>query len=97
MFKLQYRVILQGGLMGQGSYVEELDIFSQDLRWLSSNLDNLRTKYENKYVLVHNKNVVLSNANYDILLSEAENKKIDVSKAVIERIMPKNVQLLLLG
>lgn len=78
-------------------YTDEFDAFSQDLRWLSGNLDNLRLKYENKYILVQNKNVVLANANYDKLLNEAENKNIDVSKSVIERILPKNVQLLLLG
>jgi len=76
---------------------KNFDLFSKDLRWLSDNLEALRLNYENKYVLVQNGAVVLSNADYDKLLAAAEGNKIDITKAVIERIMPKNVQLLLLG
>jgi len=75
--------------------LSDFEAFSQDLRWLSDNLDALRPKYENKYVLVKDKIVVAASANYDQLLDEAVKHKVDVSKVVIERIIPKNVQLML--
>ncbi|OIO22090.1 hypothetical protein AUJ17_01070 [Candidatus Micrarchaeota archaeon CG1_02_47_40] len=77
------------------SYVSEFEAYTNDLRWLSNNLDSLRPEYENKFVLVKNRQVIAANASYDQLIIEAAKQKIDVSKAVIERILSKNVQLLL--
>lgn len=75
-------------------HLSDFEAFSQDLRWLSDNLDALRPKYENKYVLVKDKNIIAASANYDQLLDEAMRHKVDVSKAVIERIIPENIQLI---
>lgn len=84
-----------GDKMQPSADASELYSFSHDVSWLSENLDKLRPKYENKFVLVKNRQVVLSSANYDSLLSEAESRNIDLSKSVIELILPKNIQLLL--
>jgi len=77
------------------AYLSDFDAYTRDLKWLSENLENLRPKYENKFILVKDKKVISASANYDRLLEDAVKHNIDVSKAVIERIISKNVELLL--
>ncbi|GEM_PF-6871261 len=81
--------------MTQSLEISDFDSFTNDLRWLSDNIETLRPEYHNRYVLVKNCKIVLSDSNYENLLNAAIHQKIELATAVIERILPANVQLLL--
>ena len=77
------------------SEIAEFKDFTNDLKWLSNNLDALRPEYQGKYVLVKNGHVLLSDSSYDTLIGKALERNIELATAVIEKILPANIQLLL--
>ncbi|MBI5036909.1 hypothetical protein HZC09_06235 [Candidatus Micrarchaeota archaeon] len=75
--------------------LQTMDEFTRDKKWALENIDSLRKDYLEKYVLVKNRKVVLADSDYDNLLQRAERNGVDISQAVIEFVIPRNVTVLM--
>ena len=72
-----------------------LNKFEEDTLWLHKNLDNLRSKFEDKFVAVRDKNVIASGEKIQEVIQILERKNINPSFIVIEFVYKKGVELIL--
>ena len=64
--------------------LQSLEKFERDSKWFSENYDELKKKYEGKFVLIKNSRVVASGNNMKEIKQKAEKEGIDLSKSVVE-------------
>ena len=55
-----------------------------DLAWFESNLDSLRSKYNNEFIAFHNKEVIDADANLDSLMDRLKEKDVDTSNIFVK-------------
>ena len=55
-----------------------------DIIWFESNLSYLKSKYDNRFIAFHNKEVIESDTNLDNLLRKLHDKNVDTSNIFIK-------------
>ncbi len=70
--------------MEQISVLQMLKSGQSDLAWFESNLDSLKSKYNNKFVAFHNKEVIEVDTNVDSLMKKLKEKRIDTSTVFVK-------------
>ena len=55
-----------------------------DLEWFNSNLDDLKSKYDNMFVAFHNRKIIGADNNLDNLIKFLEKKSIDTSDIFVK-------------
>jgi hypothetical protein len=70
--------------MTEQQIVRMLVLGENDLNWYNSNLDNLKNKYNNKFIAFKNQEVLDSDSKLDNLMTKLKDKKIDTSSIFIK-------------
>ena len=70
--------------MGESSVIQMLMNSQEDLSWFNSNIEMLKSKYNNKFIAFHEKKVIDSDAELDTLIKKLKNKNVDLSSILIE-------------
>ncbi len=70
------------------------DLYS-DIDWFYTNYDKFKENFRNKFVVVNNKNIVLSARNIKELKNDAQEKNIDLSKSVTKFVPMEDIILIL--
>ena len=70
--------------MAEATVIQMLVSGQNDLAWFESNINSLKSKYNNKFIAFHNKEVIEANANLDNLMDNLEKKGIDTSNLFIK-------------
>jgi uncharacterized protein DUF5678 len=70
--------------MTQTSVLQMLKSGQNDLAWFESNLINLRSKYNNKFIAFHNNQVIDADINVDNLMKKLKEKSVDTSNVFVK-------------
>ncbi len=70
--------------MAETSVLQMLESGQNDLAWFESNLDSLKSKYDNKFIAFHNKEVIGVDTNVDNLMKKLKEKSIDTSNVFVK-------------
>lgn len=70
--------------MGEEIVLQMLISGQSDLEWFESNLDSLKSRYNDKFIAFRNKEVVDTNADLDILMAKLRKRGIDTSNIFIK-------------
>ena len=73
-------------------YIEE---YSRAGDWLDSNYEEIRRKYQNKFIAIKDDKIIAYSDNLDILINKLISMKEDPSKILIEFIPSKDVEYIL--
>lgn len=73
----------------------ELKNFQEDFIFFQSNQDNFRQQFLNKFVVIKNKNVLLSGNSIEELREKLEKEKLNPSEMVIEFVPEKETIMIL--
>lgn len=60
-------------------------------KWLEENYDNLKEKYDNKWIIVQNGKVIASDSNYETIMNAM--KKVDSKSALVEYVQSEQVAM----
>jgi len=63
----------------------------QNMQWFKENYEDILRKYDNKWILIHNKSVVQSASTFDKIVNVA--KKYDVNTVIVEYVQSKPVAM----
>ena len=70
--------------MAEASVLQMLESGQNDLAWFESNLDSLKSRYNNKFVAFHNEEIIDVDTNMDNLMKKLKNKSIDTSNVFVK-------------
>lgn len=70
--------------MTDQTIVQMLVSGQDDLAWFEDNFTKLKSKYNNKFVAFHNKEIIDADTNVDNLMKKLEQKNIDTSNIFIK-------------
>jgi len=70
--------------MSDAMLVQMLISGQNDLSWFESNLNRLKSEYNNKFIAFHNQTVIESDSNLDHLMRKLGDKSIDTSNLFIK-------------
>jgi hypothetical protein len=69
--------------MAESSIVQMLVSGQNDLDWFNSNIDALKSRYDNKFIAFHNKQIIDSDSKLDALMRKLDTKNIDTSGVLV--------------
>jgi hypothetical protein len=69
--------------MGDTQVVDMLLLGQQDLSWFNSHSEELKSKYNEKFVAFRNKEVVDSDPNLDSLMEKLRKNKVDTTSVMV--------------
>ncbi len=70
--------------MENNSVTQMLVLGQKDLEWFESNLNGLKSKFNNKFVAFHNAKVIDSDSDLDSLMEKLKNRNIDLSNVFVK-------------
>ncbi len=70
--------------MAETAVIQMLISGQNDLSWFESNLSTLKSRYNNKFIAFHNKEVIDADSNVDNLVKKLEKRGIDTSNVFIK-------------
>jgi len=70
--------------MTEASVLQMLVSGQNDMAWFESNLDSLKSKYNNKFIAFHNKEVIGADSNLDNLMKRLKENSIDTSNIFVK-------------
>lgn len=70
--------------MAEASVVQMLVAGRNDLAWFESDLDRLKSEYNNKFIAFRDGNVIDSDTDVDRLMKKLEEKSVDTSNIFIK-------------
>ena len=79
------------------SDLEFLNKTEENLEWFKNNFSEIREKYPGKQIAIKDRQIIAVADNGNQLLSLLEDKNIDDSEVIIERIIPKGEIKILCG
>ena len=66
------------------SVVEMLNSGHRDLEWFSNNLVDLKRKFNNNFIAIHDTKVIDSDTNLDRLITKLKSQNVDTNNVLIE-------------
>jgi ABC-type phosphate/phosphonate transport system ATPase subunit len=78
--------------------IQELEMINemeQDNKWLESHQEDVRKKYENKFIAIKNQSIIASNTTLDGIIKELEGKGEKTSLVLIEFVHKKDFRIIL--
>jgi len=78
--------------------IQELEMINemeQDNKWLVSNYEEIRRKYENKFIAIKDKNIIASNPTLEGIIKDLKEKGENPSFVLIEFIHKKDFKIIL--
>lgn len=76
--------------------MEKAELFRisrRNAEWFSRNYERLRKKYDNHWIIIHNKEVVGSASNFDDIMKILREHKYDPNTVIIEYLQSKKIAM----
>jgi len=76
--------------------MEKAELFKisrQNTEWFSKNYESLKEKYDNRWIMIHNKKVVKSTSTFDDIMKVLHAQKYDPSTVIVEYLQSKQIAM----
>lgn len=78
----------------EGEINRKFKFFISNTRWINKNIENLKKQYPNRYIVVYNKKVILTDRDLSDLKEKIKTSELDPEKIAIEFVKEKPLKLL---
>jgi len=72
---------------------ELFEISRENAEWFRDNYENLKKKYNNRWILIHNKEVVESARTFDDIMKILRAQKYDPNTIIVEYLQSKQIAM----
>jgi hypothetical protein len=84
---------MKGENMGQE--LQMLERATEDNNWFQKNYENLKSDFKNEFVAIKNKEIIVHNKNFKIVIKSLREKGEDPAIILIEFVTEKGVEIIL--